>query len=169
MKDCIEIWQKATIRDALPEEYKDRLKQEQASHARYETGAEQTTEFAPFDKRGNILRDSNLAESGSVGPVEDVSEDFDKMNRGQDVITESQKIKKLEQRLNESEEERSLLRQEWEELNTTIKVLKEKSTPELLKELQEKFADTPGLIDAKKLQKDIGYVSLLFCENNSFG
>jgi hypothetical protein len=32
-------------------------------------------------------------------------------------------------------------------------VLKEKSTPELLKELQEKFADTPGLIDAKKLQK----------------
>ena len=29
----------------------------------------------------------------------------------------------------------------------------EKSTPELLKELLEKFADTPGLIDAKKLQK----------------
>ena len=29
----------------------------------------------------------------------------------------------------------------------------DKTAPELLKELQEKFADTPGLIDAKKLQK----------------
>ena len=47
-------------------------------------------------------------------------------------------------------------------------MLKGKTTPELLKELQEKFADTPGLIDTKKLQKDTGYVSLLFCENNSF-
>jgi hypothetical protein len=27
---------------------------------------------------GNILQDSNLAESGSVGPVEDISEDFEK-------------------------------------------------------------------------------------------
>jgi hypothetical protein len=32
-------------------------------------------------------------------------------------------------------------------------VLKEKSTPELLKELQEKFYDGPGLIDANKLHK----------------
>ena len=46
-----------------------------------------------------------------------------------------------------------ILRQEREELNTTVKVLKEKTTPELLHELQEKFADTPGLLDAKKLQK----------------
>jgi hypothetical protein len=26
-KDCIEIWQRATIREALPDEYKDKLKQ----------------------------------------------------------------------------------------------------------------------------------------------
>jgi hypothetical protein len=76
------------------------------------------------------------------------------MNRGQDVITESERIKKMEQRLNEAEEKRLLLRQEGDELNTTVKVLKEKTTPELLKELQEKFHDQPGLIDAKKLQKD---------------
>ena len=52
MKDCIEIWQKATIRDALPDEYKEKMRQEQAkaSHARYETGSEQTSEFAPFDE-----------------------------------------------------------------------------------------------------------------------
>ncbi|HZA64488.1 MAG TPA: hypothetical protein VE573_16555 [Nitrososphaeraceae archaeon] len=68
-----------------------------------QAGSEQTPEFAPFDERSNVLRDSNLAESGFVGPVEDVSEDFDKMNRGQDVITESERAKRLEQRLNEAE------------------------------------------------------------------
>jgi hypothetical protein len=34
-KDCIEIWQRATIMDALPEEYKEKAKQAaaEASHA----------------------------------------------------------------------------------------------------------------------------------------
>ena len=59
-----------------------------------------------------------------------------------------------------------ILRRETDELSTTVKVLKDKTTPELLRELQEKFADAPGLIDAKKLQKDS--ISFLFCENNSF-
>jgi hypothetical protein len=53
-----------------------------------QAGSQQSTEFAPSDENGNILRDSNLAKSGSVGPVEDVSEDFSQMNRGTDVITE---------------------------------------------------------------------------------
>ena len=44
------------------------------------------------------------------------------MNRGQDVIIESERIKRLGQRLNEAEEERLLLRQERDELNTTVKV-----------------------------------------------
>ena len=56
----------------------------------------------------------NPAQSGPVGPIEDVSEDSSKMNRDQDVITESEWIKKLEQRLNEAEEERMILRQERE-------------------------------------------------------
>ena len=59
------------------------------------------------------------------------------MNRGQDVITESERAKRLEQRLAEAEEERTLLRQEREDLKNQVNVLKEKSTPELLKELQE--------------------------------
>jgi hypothetical protein len=49
-----------------------------------------STEFALFDENGNISPDSTRAKSGSVGPVEDVSEDFDKMNRGQDLITGSE-------------------------------------------------------------------------------
>ena len=58
-----------------------------------QAGSEQTTEYAPFDESGNNLQDGRLAESGSFGPVEGVSEDFSKMNRGQDEITESQKIR----------------------------------------------------------------------------
>ena len=58
-----------------------------------QAGSKQTPEFAPFDENSDISRDSNLAESGSVGPIEGVSEDFSKMNRGQDEITESQKIR----------------------------------------------------------------------------
>ncbi len=37
---------------------------------------------------------------------------FSKMNRGQDVITGSERIKKLEQRLTESDAERDILRRE---------------------------------------------------------
>jgi hypothetical protein len=48
-----------------------------------------------------------------------------------------------------------ILRRERDDLSATVKVLKEKTTPELLRELQERFADGPGLIDAKKLHKDI--------------
>ena len=76
-------------------------------------------------------------------------------------MTESERAKRLERRLAEAEEERTLLRQEREELMNQVNVLKEKSTPELLKKLQEKFADTPGLIDAKKLQKDLYLFSIL--------
>jgi hypothetical protein len=45
------------------------------------TGSEQASEFAPFDENSNIQRGLNLAKSDSVGPVEDVSEGFSKMNR----------------------------------------------------------------------------------------
>ena len=119
------------------------------------------TEFASFDENGNISPDSTRAKSDSFGPVEDVSEDFSKMNREQDVITESERIKKLEQRLTESDAERDILRREIDGLKNEVKVLKEKTTPELLRELQEKFADAPGLIDAKKLQKDMYLFSIL--------
>ena len=44
-------------------------------------GSGQTAEF------DENVRDLNPAETGSVGPVEDESEDFSKMDRGQDVIT----------------------------------------------------------------------------------
>ena len=80
---------------------------------KYREGSEQTTEFDNTENR-TFTHDLNPAQSGPVGPIEDVSEDSSKMNRDQDVITESEWIKKLEQRLNEAEEERMILRQERE-------------------------------------------------------
>jgi hypothetical protein len=62
-----------------------------------------------------------------------------------------------------------ILRREIDELSTTVKVLKEKTTPELLRELQEKFADAPGLIDAKKLQKETGYYLFYIVKKIVFG
>lgn len=118
MKDCIEIWQKATIRDALPDEYKDKLRQElgrEGNKVRY--GSEQATEFADSGESCGNQRDSNLAKSSSFDPIEDVSEDFDRMNRGQDIITESEKIKKLEERITQVEEEKEMIRVE----NHTLK------------------------------------------------
>ena len=57
----------------------------EGNKARFETGSEQASEFADSGERGNVLRDSNLAEPSSFGPVEDVSdsdsEDFNRMNR----------------------------------------------------------------------------------------
>jgi hypothetical protein len=160
-KDCIEIWQKDTTRRALPDEYKDKKMQEFAadSHKNRESSG-QTTEFDNTNTENRtFLQDSNPAQPGSVGSNEGVSEDFGKMNRGRDVITESERIKKLEQRLNEAEEERLLQRKERDELNTTAKVLG-KTAPELLRELQKKFHDQPRQIDAKKAAK--GYVSLFY-------
>lgn len=157
-KDCISIWQRATIRDALPEEYKDKLRQElgrEGNKARHESGSEQATEFADSGESGNIQRDSNLANSSSSGPVEDVSdsEDFEKMNRGPDVITEAERARRLTKQLEEADNERSMLRREIDDLKNQVKVLSEKHTPDLLNELQDKFADQHGILDANKLQK----------------
>ena len=45
------------------------------------------------------------------------------MNRGQGIITESERIKKQEQRLTESDAERNILRREVEGLKNEVKVL----------------------------------------------
>jgi hypothetical protein len=95
--------------------------------------------------RPNIESASEIEKNLQKKP-EDISEDFSKMNRGQDVITESEKIKKLEERLNQAEKEKEMIKEENH-------ILKEKTQPELLKELQEKFYDEPGLLDANKLHK----------------
>ena len=84
MMDCISIWQKDkdTTSEALPDEYKDKLRQElgrEGNQARYGSG---TTEFNDSGENSDIQRDQNPAKSDSVCQIEGVSEGFDKMNRG---------------------------------------------------------------------------------------
>src|SRR5918995_1398331 len=163
-KDCISIWQKTTIVDALPDEYKDKAKAEASRKGRQmQLLQEQTSgliteredaEGEGIDDNGINVSVKSRTENGSVGPVEDVSEDFSKMNRGPDVITEKERAKMLSKELEEADSERSLLRHEIDDLKNQVKTLSEKSSPELLKEIQERFADDQkGVLDAKKLQK----------------
>jgi hypothetical protein len=73
-------------------------------------------------------------------------EAFEDTSRGSDVQPASEIVDALKKKLNDITRER-------DNLSSEVKVLKEKSQPELLKELQEKFYDKPGLMDAKQLQK----------------
>jgi hypothetical protein len=92
----------------------------------------------------NVPEQKVLSIDASTGQEEAEEAPFEDIKR-HDVILESERAKKLEKRLDELAIESEILRRE-------NKFLKEK-TPELLREMQEKFHDQPGLIDAKKLQK----------------
>jgi hypothetical protein len=82
------------------------------------------------------------------------SETLTGMNRGPDVITEKERAKMLSKELEEAYSERSMLKHEIADLKNQVKVLREKSTPDLLKEIDEKFAnDQKGVLDSKELQK----------------
>jgi polyhydroxyalkanoate synthesis regulator phasin len=74
-------------------------------------------------------------------------------NRGPDVITDKERAKRLSLQLQEADVDRSMLKSEIADLKNQVKVLREKNTPELLKEIDEKFADQKGVLDSKKLQK----------------
>jgi hypothetical protein len=74
MKDCISIWQKDTIRNALPDEYKDKQKQEAAmiSHKNRNKSGESTVFAEPSTDAG-----LNPAETFASEPTEQKSRTFD--------------------------------------------------------------------------------------------
>ena len=74
MKDCISIWQKDTIRNALPDEYKDKQKQEAAriSHKNRNKSGESTV-FAESSTDAGL----NPTEIFSSEPTEQKSRTFD--------------------------------------------------------------------------------------------
>jgi hypothetical protein len=62
--------------------------------------------------------------------------------------------RRLSKQLEEADNERTMLKREIADLKNQVKVLSEKNTPELLKEMEEKFADDQkGVLDSKKMQK----------------
>jgi predicted transcriptional regulator len=72
-------------------------------------------------------------------------EAFDDVKR-RDVEPASEVVKTLQKKLEDVSKER-------DNLSNEVKVIKEKTQPELLHELKEIFYDKPGLLDAKQLQK----------------
>jgi hypothetical protein len=74
MKDCISLWQKDTIRNALPDEYKDKQKQEAAkiSHKNRNKSGESTVFAEPSTDAG-----LNPTETFSSEPTEQHSQTFD--------------------------------------------------------------------------------------------
>jgi hypothetical protein len=75
VKDCISIWQKDTIRDALPDEYKDKQKQEAARIAH--KNRNKSGQSTAFDESGTGAG-LNPAESFSSKPTEQESQTFDR-------------------------------------------------------------------------------------------
>jgi hypothetical protein len=66
----------------------------------------------------------------------------------------TERERRLSKELEEAGSERSMLKHEIADLKNQVKVLSEKNTPELLKEIEEKFAnDQKGVLDSKKMQK----------------
>jgi len=161
--DLGDVTSERYIRKCLPDEYKQQKKRRKQSTSDLRNRSANDHKNVPEQKamavdastgyeepfkdidRPNIESASEIEKNLKKKP-EDVSEDFDKMNRGQDIITESQKVEKLQKRLTEQETELEIVKKE-------NKILKEKTQPELLKELQEKFYDEPGLLDANELHK----------------
>ena len=143
-KDCVEIWSKGTIRIHIPDEFKDPQKQEAGRKGR-EKQLEQ-----PIPVGG---AQENWAENSSFGPTEHDSEDFNKMNRVQDAITQSEKAQKLEKQVSDLKAELNTKNSEIESLRNENKALKEKNQTEMLQEIWERFHDEPGLLKGDKLQK----------------
>ena len=77
--------------------------------------------------------------------TEGYEEAFEDVNRPK-VKSASEVMKNLQKELEDVVKER-------DSLSNEVKVIKEKTQPELLKDLHEMFYDKPGLMDAKQLQK----------------
>jgi hypothetical protein len=113
-------------------------------------GIEQKRKYRKKEIEETFPRVENILESSMRKQVVELltdgrqreSEDFDKTERGKSVITESEKEKELDR-----------LRSENYSLANEVKVLKEKTQPEMFKEIQERFYDEPGLMKGDKLQK----------------
>ena len=82
------------------------------------------------------------------------SETLTGMNRRPNIITKTERGRRLSKQPEEADNERTMLKREIADLKNQVKVLSEKNTPELLKEIEEKFADDQkGVLDSKKMQK----------------
>jgi hypothetical protein len=123
------------IQRCLPDEYKQQKKKRDMK--------EPTSGLATMSAND----DKNVPEQEQTAMTVDIEgyeQPFDQ--RRKDVESASEIVKKLQKKVDDVTHER-------DDLSKTVKVLKEKSLPEMFKEIQEKFYDEPGLVRGDRLQK----------------
>jgi predicted metal-dependent hydrolase len=130
--DLSEVTSERWVRKCLPEEYKQQKKRNR--------GTEQYAEQSAANDDNNVPEQKAMTvdTQGYEQPFEDISR--------KDQEPASEVVKALQKEVADITSER-------DNLSSEVKILKEKSQPELLHELKEMFYDQPGLLDAKQLQK----------------
>jgi hypothetical protein len=122
------------IRWCLPDKYKQRKKRRvtEESTGNLRTIAANEEKSVPEQKAMTV----------NIAGYEEAFEDVNRPN----VVSAAETVKTLQKKIADITSER-------DNLSSEVKVLKEKSQPELLHDLHEMFYDKPGLMDAKQLEK----------------
>jgi hypothetical protein len=122
------------IRRCLPDEYK--------MHKR----KKETKVTTLNDGHMSVNEDKNIPEQKAmIVDTQGYEESFEDIDR-KNVEPASEIVQALQKKIADITTER-------DDLSTEVKTLKEKTQPQLLQEIQDKFYDEPGLIDAKRMQK----------------
>jgi hypothetical protein len=133
--DLADVTSERHIRWCLPDMYKQRKRrkddEESTNHLR---------QIAANDSK-------NVPEQEAMTvDTEGYEERFEDVNRRPSVKSAAEQFEMMKKRYNDIKKER-------DSLSTEVEVLKEKSQPEMLKEISERFSDAPGLIKGDQLQK----------------
>ena len=124
------------IRKCMPDEYKQQKKRRVS---------EQNSDDLRSSWSANVQ--DNVPEQKTVTvDTEGYEEAFEDANRGPNVKPASEIVEILKKKVQD-------ITQERDSLSNENKVLKEKTQPEMLKEIQERFYDEPGMIKGDKLRK----------------
>jgi hypothetical protein len=130
--DLSEVTSERWVRKCLPDEYKQQKKRNR--------GTEQYAEQSAANDDNNVPEQKAM--TADTQGYEQPFEDFSR----KDQEPASEVVKALQKKVADITSER-------DNLSSEVKILKDKSQPELLHELKEMFYDQPGLLDAKQLQK----------------
>jgi hypothetical protein len=129
------------FKDLIAEQYIRRCLPEYKQHRKRvteESNDELRTKFVNDDKNVPKQRAVTVDTEGYEEAFEDIKRPDDR--------PASEIVKNLQKKLTDVTQER-------DSLSNEVQVLKEKTLPEMFKEIQETFYDEPGLIKGEKLQK----------------
>jgi hypothetical protein len=131
-KDLQDVTSVQWVRRCLPQEYKQQKRRTRIAES------SSGNCFPNDDKNVPEQQAMTVDTQGYEKPFEDISR--------KDQVPASEIVEKLQKKLADITHER-------DDLSNENKIIKEKTQPELLNELHEKFYDKPGLMDSKTLQK----------------